>query len=72
MNEQIYEMVMDQSRRIGTLLGAIGAILKYNDSDLADFEFTLLAKAYVEVSTDQLDIDRVKEVAKQRGINLDS
>lgn len=72
MNNEIYEMVMDQSRKIGSLLGTVGALLKYDTQGLADYEFKQLAKTFIEVSSIQSDIDRVKEVAKQRGINLDS
>jgi hypothetical protein len=72
MNNEVYEMLMKRSERLGKLLGTVGATLKYCSSGISDFDFKMLAKTYIEVSVDQSDIDRVKEVAKQRGINLDS
>ena len=70
MTPEIYNMMMEQSTRIGKLLGVIGAWVKYDNSDMNNFIFSQLARTYIECSTDQFDIDAVKAQAKKRGVDL--
>ena len=44
MSERIYELALEQSTRVGKLLGTIGALVKYDNSDLPDHYFKSLAK----------------------------
>ena len=66
----MYNMMLDQSERVGKLLGTIGALVKYDNPELPNFEFRQLAKTYIECSTDQFDIDAVRAQAKKRGVDL--
>ena len=70
MTPEIYEMAMDLSTRVGKLLGTIGALVKYDNPELPNFEFRQLARTYIECSTDQFDIDAVKAQAEKRGVKL--
>lgn len=70
MNSEIYKMLMEKSEQLGKLLGTVGAVLKYDSSGISDWDFKVLAQTYIEISTSQSDIDRVKEVASERGITL--
>ena len=70
MTPEIYNMMMEQSARVGKLLGAIGAWVKYDNSDMNNFIFRQLARTYIECSTDQFDIDAVKAQAEKRGVDL--
>jgi hypothetical protein len=70
MTPEIYNMMMEQSTRVGKLLGTIGAWVKYDNSDMNNFIFRQLARTYIECSTDQFDIDAVKAQAKKRGVDL--
>jgi hypothetical protein len=70
MTPEIYNMMMEQSARVGKLLGTIGAWVKYDNSDMNNFIFRQLARTYIECSTDQFDIDAVKAQAKKRGVDL--
>ena len=72
MSEIIYDLAMEQSHRVGTLLGTIGAILKYDilSKGVDDYTFRQLAKAYIECSTNQFDIDMVMEQAQKRGVDI--
>jgi len=70
MTPEIYDMMMEQSTRVGRLLGTIGAMVKYDNPDLPNFEFRQLAKTYIECSTDQQDIDAVRAQADKRGVIL--
>ena len=51
MTPEVYEMAMDLSTRVGKLLGTIGALVKYDNPDIPNFEFRQLAKTYIECST---------------------
>ena len=66
----MYNMMLDQSERVGKLLGTIGALVKYDNPDLPNFEFRQLARTYIECSTDQFDIDAVRAQADKRGVDL--
>jgi hypothetical protein len=70
MTPEIYNMMMEQSARVGKLLGTIGAWVKYDNSDMNNFIFRQLARTYIECSTDQFDIDAVKAQAEKRGVDL--
>jgi hypothetical protein len=70
MTEDIYNMMMEQSTRVGKLLGVIGAWVKYDNPDMNDFIFRQLARTYIECSTDEQDIAMVREQADKRGVDL--
>ena len=70
MTPEIYNMMMEQSTRVGRLLGTIGAMVKYDNPELPNFEFRQLASTYIECSTDQQDIAMVKAQAEKRGVTL--
>ena len=70
MSERIYELALEQSTRVGKLLGTIGALVKYDNSDLPNWYFTSLAKVYIENNTCQTDIDAVMAQAEKRGVKL--
>lgn len=70
MTPEIYDMMMEQSTRVGKLLGTIGAQVKYDNSSIDNFAFKQLATTYIECSTDQFDIDAVKAQAEKRGVKL--
>ena len=66
----IYNMMMDYSVRVGKLLGTIGAMVKYDNPELPNFEFRQLARTYIECSTDANDIAAVQAQAEKRGVDL--
>ena len=70
MSETIYDLALKQSTRVGKLLGTIGAMVKYDNSDLPNWYFTSLAKVYIENNTCQTDIDAVMAQAEKRGVKL--
>ena len=70
MTPEIYNMMMEQSTRVGKLLGTVGVMVKYDNSELSNFDFRQLARTYIECSTDQFDIDCVMAQAKKRGVDL--
>lgn len=70
MTSEFTTMVIDQATRVGKLLGTVGALVKYDNPDLPNFEFRQLAKTYIECSTDQFDIDAVRAQAHKRGVDL--
>jgi hypothetical protein len=70
MSETIYDLAMTLSTRVGTLLGTIGAMVKYDNPDLPNWYFKSLAKVYIENTTCQTDIDAVRAQAHKRGVDL--
>jgi hypothetical protein len=70
MTPEIYKLMMEQSTRVGRLLGTIGALVKYDNPDLPNFEFRQLAKTYIECVNDEQDIADVKAQADKRGVIL--
>ena len=70
MTEDIYKLTMDLSTRVGRLLGAVGAQVKYDNPNMDNFTFRQLAKTYIECTTDQNDIDAVRAQAYKRGVDL--
>ena len=70
MDTSIYDLAMTLSTRVGTLLGTIGAMVKYDNPDLPNWYFTSLAKVYIENNTCQTDIDAVMAQAEKRGVKL--
>jgi hypothetical protein len=70
MSDTIYDLALKQSTRVGKLLGTIGALVKYDNSDLPNWYFTSLAKVYIENNTCQTDIDAVMAQAEKRGVKL--
>ena len=63
-------MMMEQSTRVGKLLGTVGVMVKYDNLELSNFDFRQLARTYIECSTDQFDIDAVRAQAEKRGVIL--
>jgi len=70
MNNSIYELSMELSTRVGRLLGTIGAVIKYDNPELSNSDFKILAKTYIETVNCQSDIDAVMEQANKRGVDL--
>ena len=70
MAPEIYEMALDLSTRVGKLLGTIGALVKYDNPDLHDFDFRQLARTYIECVNDEQDIAMVRAQAAKRGVDL--
>ena len=70
MDNQIYEIALEQSSRVGKLLGVIGALIKYDNSDLPNHYFKPLAKSYLEVNTCENDREAVMAQANKRGVIL--
>jgi hypothetical protein len=70
MTPEVYNMMMEQSTRVGKLLGTVGAWVKYDNPDMNNFIFRQLARTYIECSTDQQDIAMVMAQAEKRGVDL--
>ena len=70
MTEQLYEYAYDKAMQVGKLQGAIGALIKYNNPEMSNTDFKILAKTYIECSTDEQDIAMVMEQANKRGVDL--
>ena len=70
MTPEIYNLMMEQSTRVGKLLGTVGVMVKYDNLELSNFDFRQLARTYIECSTDQFDIDAVRAQAEKRGVIL--
>ncbi len=70
MNEHIYELALEQSTRVGKLLGTIGALVKYDNSDLPNYIFKSLANVYLETNTCEFDREAVMAQAEKRGVTL--
>ena len=70
MDNSMYDLAMELSTRVGKLLGAVGAQVKYDNPGMGDFTFRQLAKTYIETVHCQDDIDAVMEQAKIRGVDL--
>ena len=70
MNNSIYELSMELSTRVGRLLGTIGAVIKYDNPELSNTDFKILARTYIETVNCQSDIDAVMEQANKRGVDL--
>ena len=68
--QNIYTMAMDYSSRVGKLLGAVGANVKYDNPGMDNFTFSQLARTYIECSTDVDDIAAVRAQADKRGVDL--
>jgi len=68
--DSLYALTMDLSTRVGKLLGAVGAQVKYDNPNMDNFTFRQLAKTYIECTTDQSDIDAVRVQADKRGADL--
>ena len=61
---------MELSTRVGRLLGTIGAVIKYDNPELSNTDFKILARTYIETVNCQSDIDAVMEQANKRGVDL--
>ena len=70
MTPEIYNMLMEQSTRVGKLLGTVGVMVKYDNPELSNFDFRQLAKTYIECANDEQDIVTVLAQAEKRGVDL--
>lgn len=70
LNDNIYNLTMELSTRVGKLLGSVGAQVKYDNPGMDNYTFKSLASTYIECSTDQTDIDAVRAQAIKRGVDL--
>ena len=70
MSKDVYELALDYSSRMGKLLGVVGALIKYDNSDLPNHYFRPLAKSYLEVNTCEDDREAVMAQANKRGVTL--
>ena len=70
MDNQIYEIALEQSSRVGKLLGVIGALIKYDNPDLPNHYFKSLANTYLETNTCKDDREAVMAQANKRGVIL--
>jgi len=55
---------------VGKLLGTIGALVKYDNSDLPNHYFKSLANVYLEINTCEMDREAVMAQADKRGVKL--
>lgn len=70
MSNTIYDIAMEQSTRVGKLLGTIGALVKYDSPDLPNHYFKSLANVYLEMNTCESDREAVMAQADKRGVTL--
>jgi hypothetical protein len=70
MTPEVYEYDDGFIHTCRKTIGTIGALVKYNNSDMNNFEFRQLARTYIECSTDQYDIAMVMAQAEKRGVDL--
>jgi len=70
MTTELLDMMLNNSSRVGKLLGTVGVMVKYDNPELSNFDFRQLARTYIECSTDEQDIASVMEQAEKRGIDL--
>jgi len=70
MTEELYNFAYDKAMQVGKLQGAIGALIKYNNPEMSNTDFKILAQTYIECSTDEQDIAMVREQADKRGVTL--
>jgi len=70
MDTSIYDLATTLSTRVGTLLGTIGAMVKYDNPDLPNWYFKSLAKVYIENNTCEFDREAVMAQADKRGVTL--
>jgi hypothetical protein len=70
MTTELLDMMLNNSTRVGKLLGTVGVMVKYDNPELSNFDFRQLARTYIECSTDEQDIASVMEQADKRGVDL--
>jgi hypothetical protein len=70
MTEEVYNYAYEKAMQVGKLQGTIGVLIKYNNPELSNTDFKILAKTYIECSTDKQDIAMVMEQANKRGVDL--
>ena len=70
MTTELLDMMLNNSTRVGKLLGTVGVMVKYDNPELSNFDFRQLARTYIECSTDEQDIASVREQADKRGVDL--
>ena len=70
MTEDLYNFAYDQAMRVGKLLGTVGALIKYDNPEMSNTDFKILATVYIEWTADEQDIAMVMEQANKRGVDL--
>ena len=70
MSDDLYNFAYDKAMQVGKLQGAIGALIKYDNPEMSNTDFKILATVYIECSTDERDIAMVNEQANKRGVDL--
>ena len=70
MTTELLDMMLNNSTRVGKLLGTVGVMVKYDNPELSNFDFRQLAKTYIECVNDEQDIASVMEQANKRGVDL--
>lgn len=66
----MHSIALNYATQIGTLLGTIGAMVKYDNPGIDNISFISLASTYIEIATDENGIDEVKKQAIKRGVNI--
>ena len=66
----MHRIAVKYALQIGTLLGTIGAMVKYDNPGIDNIAFMSLASTYMEIATDETEIDAVKKQATKRGVNI--
>ena len=66
----MHRIAVKYALQIGTLLGTIGAMVKYDNPGIDNIAFMSLASTYMEIATDENEIDAVKKQATKRGVNI--
>ena len=66
----MHSIALKYALQIGTLLGTIGAMVKYDNPGIDNIAFMSLASTYMEIATDETEIDAVKKQAMKRGVNI--
>ena len=66
----MHSIAVKYALQIGKLLGTIGALVKYDNPGIDNIAFMSLASTYMEIATDETEIDAVKKQAIKRGVNI--
>ena len=66
----MHSIAVKYALQIGKLLGTIGALVKYDNPGIDNIAFMSLASTYMEIATDENEIEAVKKQAIKRGVNI--
>ena len=70
MTTELLDMMLNNSTRVGKLLGTVGVMVKYDNPELSNFDFRQLARTYIECVNNEQDIAMVVAQASKRGVDL--